>query len=202
MRYLYRYTNEQKGILKLSIMIKKHINLPVGLDLMLKKSVESGCFASESEAFRTAITLLLFEQQKLSPIADYRLLNEVSKNIIIANERAQQYQLIPAIEQMTIASDILKTRMTISLSSDENEDFINSIRTLNMVFVDCVSLLRKLAEKDYPLTKLKQAYEEFELIENLGFLAEAYQGFATEKKKEPKANVNSAKCSPDYLLQS
>lgn len=183
-------------------MIKKHINLPVGLDSLLKESVESGYFASESEAFRTAITLLLIEQQKLSPMADYRLLNEVSKNIAIANERAQQFQLIPAIEQMTIASDILKTRMTISLSTNENEDFINSIRTLNMVFVDCISLLRKLGEKDYSQTKLGQVYEEFELIENLDFLAEAYQGLATKKKEETEANVNSAKCSSDYLLQS
>lgn len=186
----------------MSVMIKKHINLPVGLDALLKQSVKSGCFASESEAFRTAITLLLFEQQKLSPIADYQLLNEVSENIAIANKRAQKYQLIPAIEQMTIASDILKTRMTLSLSNDENEDFINSIRTLNMVFVDCVSLLRKLAEKDYPNTKLKQAYDEFELIENLDFLVEAYLGLAKEKKKETKPNIYSAKCSPDYLLQS
>ena len=107
----------------MNVMIKKHINLPVGLDALLKQSVKSGCFASESEAFRTAITLLLFEQQKLSPIADYRLLKEVSENIAIANQRAQKYQLIPAIEQMTIACDILKTRMTISLSNDENEDF-------------------------------------------------------------------------------
>jgi Arc/MetJ-type ribon-helix-helix transcriptional regulator len=183
-------------------MVKKHVNLPVGLDSLLKKYVESGCFASEAEAFRTAITLLLAGQQRISPMADYRLLNEISRYIAFANERAQEYQLAAAIEQMTIASDIIKTRMSISLVNEEDEEFIGSVRTLNRVFVDCLSVLRKLAEKDHGTDKLENAYKETELIENLNFLAEAYKGLAEARKKEEKAAVNSAECRPNYLLQS
>jgi len=186
----------------MSLMVKKHVNLPVGLDSLLKKYVESGCFASEAEAFRTAITLLLAGQQRISPMADYRLLNEISRYIAIANERTKEYQLIPAIEQMAIASDIIKTRMSISLVNEEDEEFIDSIRTLNIVFVDCLSALRKLAEKGYQETKLETAYKEFELVESLDFLTEAYKGLAEAKKKEEKTAVNPAECRPNYLLQS
>ncbi len=185
----------------MSLMVKKHVNLPVGLDSLLKKYVESGCFASEAEAFRTAITLLLAGQQRISPMADYRLLNEISRYIAIANERAQEYQLTAAIEQMTIASDIIKTRMSISLVNEEDEEFIDSIRTLNIVFVDCLSVLRKLAEKSYDISELEKAYKEFELVENLDFLVEAYKGLA-EEKKGAKTAVNPAECNSDYLLQS
>jgi hypothetical protein len=58
-----------------------------------------------------------------------------------------------------------------------------------MVFVEYVSLFRKLAEKDYPHTKLKHAFEEFELIENLNFLAETYQWLAREKKRAQQSEV-------------
>jgi Arc/MetJ-type ribon-helix-helix transcriptional regulator len=176
----------------MSVMVKKHVNLPAGLDSLLKKSVEDGCFASEAEAFRTAITLLLFELQRISPMADYRLLSEVSQYIELAKERAKGYQLVPAIEQMTIASDIMKNRMSISLLSDGNKDFVTNIRVLNTVFVDCLSVLRKLAKKDYPRTKLENAYREYELIENLDFLVDAYKGLGEATKKEGKPTVNSS----------
>jgi hypothetical protein len=59
-----------------------------------------------------------------------------------------------------------------------------------MVFVEYVSLFRKLAEKDYPHTKLKHDFEEFELIENLNFLAETYQWLAREKKEHSKVRYS------------
>lgn len=185
----------------MGVMIKKHVNLPVGLDSLLKKYIESGCFASEAEAIRTAITILLAGQQRISPMADYRLLNETSKYIALAHERVQEYQLVPAIEQMKIASDIITLRMSISLVNEEDEAFIDSIRALNIVFVDCLSALRKLTEKAYTHSRLKEAFKEFELIENLNFLTEAYKGLAEAKKKEAKTTVNRTKLSSDYLLQ-
>lgn len=183
-------------------MIKKHVNVPIELDSLLKKYIESGCFASEAEAIRTAITLLLAGQQRISPMTDYRLLNEISRYVAIANEKVQEYQLIPAIEQMQIASDIIKLRMSIALVSEGNEKFVDNIRVLNIVFVDCLSALRKLAEKEYPRPKLEDAFKEFELIENLSFLVEAYKGLAETRKEEAKSTVNRAKRSSDYLLQS
>ncbi|MGA2385965.1 MAG: hypothetical protein ABSG33_05490 [Candidatus Bathyarchaeia archaeon] len=185
----------------MSVMVKKHVNLPIGLDSLLKKYIESGCFASEAEAIRTAVTLLFAGQQRISPMADYRLLNEISKYIAVANERTQEYQLVPAIEQLKIASDIITLRMSIALVNDEDEAFIDSIRALNIVFVDCLSALRKLAGETCSETELEKAFKEFELIENLNFLTEAYKGLADAKKKEAKTAVTRAKRSSDYLLQ-
>jgi Arc/MetJ-type ribon-helix-helix transcriptional regulator len=185
----------------MSVMVKKHVNLPIELDSLLKKYIESGCFASEAEAIRTAITLLFAGQQRITPMADYRLLNEISRYIGIANERAQEYQLVPAIEQMKIASGIITLRMSIALVNDEDEAFIDSVRALNIVFVDCLSALRQLAEGTHNRTKLENAFKEFELIENLNFLTEAYKGLAEAKKKEAKTAVTGAKRSSEYLLQ-
>jgi Arc/MetJ-type ribon-helix-helix transcriptional regulator len=201
MRYLYRYTICEKRWCFMSVMVKKHVNLPIGLDSLLKKYIESGCFASEAEAIRTAVTLLFAGQQRISPMADYRLLNEISKYIAVANERTQEYQLVPAIEQLKIASDIITLRMSIALVNDEDEAFIDSIRALNIVFVDCLSALRKLAGETCSETELEKAFKEFELIENLNFLTEAYKGLADAKKKEAKTAVTRAKRSSDYLLQ-
>jgi len=186
----------------MSIMIKKHVNLPIGLDSLLKKYIENGCFVSEAEAIRTAITLLLAGQQRISPMADYRLLNEISRYTSLAEERVQQHQLIPAIEQMRIASDLITTRMFISLVNEEDQEFANSIRAVNLVFVDCLSILRKLAEKDLTPIQLDKAFEELELNENLNFLIEAYKGLAQAKKEEAQTAANPVKCKPDYLLQS
>jgi len=185
----------------MNVMVKKHVNLPIGLDSLLKKYIESGCFANEAEAIRTAITLLFAGQQRITPMADYRLLNEVSRYIALANERAQEYQLVPAIEQLKIASDIITLRMSIALVNEEDEQFIESIRALNIVFVDCLSALRILTEKPNNKAVIEKALREYEITENLNFLTEAYRGLAEARKKEAKSAVSRTKRSSDYLLQ-
>ena len=202
MWYLYRYTTLETVRVLMSLMVKKHVNLPIGLDSLLKKYIESGCFANEAEAIRTAITLLFAGQQRITPMADYRLLNEISRYIAIANERAQEYQLVPAIEQLKIASDIITLRMSIALVNEEDEQFIESIRALNIVFVDCLSALRTLTEKAKANNRavMEKALREYEITENLNFLTEAYRGLADARKKVAKSAVSRTKRSSDYLL--
>jgi Arc/MetJ-type ribon-helix-helix transcriptional regulator len=187
--------------MSMSVMVKKHVYLPAGQASLLKKLVESGLFASEAEAIRTGVTMLLAGQQRISPMADYRLLNEVSKYIGTANERVQEYQLIAASEQMKTASDIITLRMAIALVNEEDEQFIDSIRALNNVFVDCLSALRILTEKANDKAVIEKALREYEITENLNFLTEAYRGLAEARKKEAKSAVSRTKRSSDYLLQ-
>jgi Arc/MetJ-type ribon-helix-helix transcriptional regulator len=179
--------------------VKKHVYLPAALDSSLKSLVEKGYFVSEAEALRTAVTLLLANQRQISADIDYVILNEISEYIQAASERAKDCKIELAIEQMSTAADMISTLMTISLMTRDNEDFITNIRTLNIIFTDCLSVLRKIVENNSSKDRINELYKEYELTENLDFLQQAYKEFANVKREELKLASNSTDRNSNHI---
>jgi len=91
-----------------------------------------------------------------------------------------------------LVSQTLSYRMTISIYDDP--EFINNIRTVNMVLADCVASLAQMVKRDLEVKQLNDAIEECEIIENLSFLSETYRGLAKlNHSKEARTRVDTAK---------
>jgi Arc/MetJ-type ribon-helix-helix transcriptional regulator len=184
----------------MSIMIKKHINLPEWIDSDLKELVNQGYFPSEAEAIRTALALMLTSNRKLSPKSDTALFEEIANLIDRAVEEIQKCRLPSAIEYLHQSAQTLQFRFALSIHDDS--EFVNSIRVINRVLADCLSSLAQILKEDFHDQQLKNALEEFETVENLRFLSEAYRGLAKLKYEGVNTEVAAKKFEPNNLRES
>jgi len=167
----------------MSIMIKKHVNLPKWLDSYVKDLVESGYFQNEAEALRAGLMIMAASLHDFSPNMDTLIFDEVARNIEVAKKEVEKRRISSAIERLRLVSQLLTSRMVIS-AMDKDSDFFNSIRTVNAVFADCISSLAQMVEQYLNVKQIDEALKDLEIIENLEFLAETYQGLAKLKYRE------------------
>lgn len=185
----------------MSIMIKKHVNLPKWLNSYVKDLVQNGYFQNDAEALRAGLMIMAASLHDLSPHMDTLVFNEIARNIEIAKKEVEKHRISSAIERLRLASQLLTSRMVIS-AMDKDSDFFNSIRVVNVVFADCISSLAQIVEQKLDIKQIDEALKEVEIIENLEFLAETYQGLAKLKYQEREdTKIETDKFEPNYLCK-